>query len=224
MEQVIQDIALMLVPMLFAVSFHEAAHGYVADRLGDPTARLAGRLTLNPFKHLDLVGTIVFVVTRMIGWAKPVPVNPFNLRDPKRDMMWVSLAGPGSNLVLAIISAMLLRLLAWYDPSLPLQTQFPKFASSSSFFLVPLFLMIQISVVMNIALAVFNCLPIPPLDGSKILMGLLPLDKAQAFARIEPYGFIILLGLIIFPGLLGIPSIVDILISPLINLVIRLLL
>ena len=217
MEQMVQDIALMLVPMLFAVSFHEAAHGYIADRLGDPTARLAGRLTLNPIKHLDLMGTIVFVVTRMIGWAKPVPVNPYNFRDPKRDMMWVSVAGPGSNLALAVISALILRLLIWIEPSLPLQTQFPKFASSSSFFLVPFFLMIQISVIMNIALAVFNCLPIPPLDGSKILMGLLPLDKAQAFARIEPYGFIILLGFIFIGG-------VDLLIRPIINLVIKMLL
>jgi len=217
MEQVIQDIALMLVPMLFAVSFHEAAHGYVADRLGDPTARLAGRLTLNPIKHLDLLGTAVFIVTRMIGWAKPVPVNPYNFRDPKRDMMWVSVAGPGSNLILGIISALLLRLLNWYDPSLPLQTEFAKLSSGSSFFLVPLFLMIQISVVMNIALAVFNCLPIPPLDGSKILMGLLPLDKAQAFAKVEPYGFIILLGFIFLGG-------VDFLIRPIMDLVIRLLL
>ena len=217
MEQMIQDIALMLVPMLFAVSFHEAAHGYVADRLGDPTARLAGRLTLNPIKHLDLVGTIVFVVTRMIGWAKPVPVNPFNFRDPKRGMMWVSAAGPGSNLALAVISTIIFRLLLWYEPSLPMMSEMPEIKTGASFFLVPLFHMIQISVVMNIALAVFNCLPIPPLDGSKILMGLLPLDKAQAFARIEPYGFIILLGFIFLGG-------VDFLIRPIMNLVIRMLL
>ena len=108
MEEIIQRISIMAVPILLAVTFHEYAHGWVADRLGDPTARLAGRLTFNPFKHLDLFGTIIFVLTRMIGWAKPVPVNPFNLKNPKKGMMLVSLAGFIANIILAVVSGILL--------------------------------------------------------------------------------------------------------------------
>ena len=108
---IIRQIVLLAFPVLIAVTFHELAHGYVADRLGDPTARLAGRLTINPLKHLDPIGTLVFIVTRMIGWAKPVPVNPYNLRNPKKDMIWVSLAGPAANLIIAFIAAVVFRIL-----------------------------------------------------------------------------------------------------------------
>jgi Zn-dependent protease len=101
LNEMIQQISVLLVPILMAVTFHELAHGWAAYRLGDPTAKMAGRLTLNPLKHLDVLGTIVFFVTRMIGWAKPVPVNPFNFKNPKRDMAWVALAGPAMNLLLA---------------------------------------------------------------------------------------------------------------------------
>ena len=108
---IIQQIVLLACPILIAVTFHELAHGYVAYRLGDPTAKMLGRLTLNPLKHLDPVGTLAFIVTRMIGWAKPVPVNPNNLRNPKKDMMWVSIAGPATNFVIAIIAAIAFKLL-----------------------------------------------------------------------------------------------------------------
>ncbi|RMG68397.1 MAG: site-2 protease family protein [Nitrospirae bacterium] len=177
----------MAAPLLAAVTFHELAHGYVAYRLGDPTAKLAGRLTLNPIKHLDLMGTLVFIITRMIGWAKPVPVNPYNLRNPKRDMIWVSLAGPVTNLLLAVLSALLYRLI------IVLPVQNPFFIKNV---LVPMALMLKLSVVLNIGLAVFNAIPIPPLDGSKILMGILPPKQALAYSRIEPYGFFIILALI----------------------------
>ena len=180
----IQDIAILAAPILIAVTFHEVAHGWIADRLGDPTARLLGRLTLNPIKHLDPIGTLVFFLTRMIGWAKPVPVNPLNFRDPLKGMMWVAIAGPVTNLFLAAVSAVILRLLIasgiLFDPSI-------------SFVMKPVYMMIQMSVIINVGLAVFNVIPIPPLDGSKVLMGLLSREQAEVFARLEPYGFIILI-------------------------------
>lgn len=205
---IIQDIAILAGPVLLAVTFHEVAHGWVADRLGDPTARLLGRLTLNPLKHLDPVGTIVFFLTRMIGWAKPVPVNPLNFRDPLKGMMWVAIAGPVTNLFLAAVSAVIFRLLltsgALFDPAL-------------SFVMKPAYMMIQVSVVINVGLAVFNFIPIPPLDGSKVLMGLLSREQAEVFARIEPYGFLILILLIM-------TDIVHIVLSPIIGFAVGLLL
>ncbi|GMT48382.1 MAG: peptidase M50 [bacterium] len=184
---IIRQVILMAVPILLAVTFHELAHGYVAYKLGDPTAKDAGRLTLNPLKHLDPLGTLVFIVTRMIGWAKPVPVNPYNLKDPKRDMMWVSIAGPAANMALAVVSAILYKLMLTMPVTDPILVKR---------ILLPLAMMLQMSVVLNIGLAVFNIIPIPPLDGSKILMGLLPARQAIAYSRIEPYGFFILLALI----------------------------
>jgi Zn-dependent protease len=186
MNNIIQQIIIMAPPILLAITVHEFSHGWVADRLGDPTARLAGRLTLNPLKHLDPIGTLVFVITRLIGWAKPVPVNPYNLKNPRRDMLWVSLAGPGANLLVALGSAAVFHILKGMLFSSPLGLKL----------MTPLFLMAQISVSINIALAIFNLIPVPPLDGSKILMGLLPPTQAASYARLEPYGFIILLVLI----------------------------
>ncbi len=179
----------MAVPILLAVTFHELAHGYVAYKFGDHTAKDAGRLTLNPLKHLDPLGTLVFIVTRMIGWAKPVPVNPYNLKNPKKDMMWVSIAGPAANMVLAVVSAILYKLMLTLPVTDPILVKR---------ILLPLAMMLQMSVVLNIGLAVFNLIPVPPLDGSKILMGLLPASQAIAYSRIEPYGFFILLALIFF--------------------------
>lgn len=187
MIDTLRHIVLMAAPLLLAVTCHEVAHGYVAYRLGDPTAKLAGRLTLNPIKHLDPVGTLVFIVTRMIGWAKPVPVNPYNLQNPHKDMMWVSIAGPATNILLAVISSIIYKILV----TMPLTD---PFLINKVF--IPIALMLQISVVLNIGLAVFNAIPVPPLDGSKILMGLLPPRQAAAYSRIEPYGFFILIGLI----------------------------
>ncbi len=177
-----------------AVTFHEVAHGWVADRLGDPTPRLAGRLTLNPIKHLDPIGTLVFFVTRMIGWARPVPINPLNFRDPRRGMMWVALAGPAANVVLAMGCGVLYRTLT----SLPVSAASP-FANV----LIPLVLMLHIGVVVNLGLALFNLIPVPPLDGGRILAGLLPRERAEVLSRIEPYGFLILL-LLIFGGVVRI--------------------
>jgi Zn-dependent protease len=186
MEEIIQRISIMAVPILLAVTFHEYAHGWVADRLGDPTARLAGRLTFNPFKHLDLFGTIIFVLTRMIGWAKPVPVNPFNLKNPKKGMMLVSLAGFTANIILAVVSGILFRSMYPFGiPYLPFEVNYP------------LNQMILESVRINLGLALFNIIPIPPLDGSKVLAGLLPPNLYVQFSKIEPYGFLILIFLIV---------------------------
>lgn len=187
---IIQKIAVLAPPILLALTCHESAHGYVASRLGDPTARDQGRITLNPIKHLDLMGTLVFFATQMIGWAKPVPVNPLNFRNPRRDMMWVSVAGPAANILLAFASAMVLRMVI------------VPFAEATSYFARPVLYMLHASVQINIALAVFNILPIPPLDGSKILAGILPQSLAASYYRFEPYGFIIIL-LLVFTGLTG---------------------
>lgn len=185
---IILQIVLLAIPILIAVTFHELAHGFVAYKLGDPTAKIAGRLTLNPIKHLDPIGTLVFLFTRMIGWAKPVPVNPYNLRNPRKDMIWVSLAGPATNFIIAILASIIYRTLIIIP------------VSTSSVFVqtifIPLLLIVQLTVVINIGIGIFNLIPIPPLDGSTILMGLLPDKHARAYSKIEPYGFIILLGLI----------------------------
>ena len=184
----VQQLAIQLPPLLFALTVHELAHGWVAFRLGDPTAKLAGRLTMNPLKHLDPLGVLAFVIMK-IGWAKPVPVDPRYFRNPQKDMLLVALAGPGSNVLLAIASALLARVLVSV-PVLPL------------FVLQPLVGMLVASVWINIMLAVFNIIPIPPLDGSKVLMGVLPPKAARSFARIEPFGFFILLALF-YTGVIG---------------------
>jgi Zn-dependent protease len=190
MEDYLYILSLLAVPILLAVTVHEVAHGWVADKLGDPTARLAGRLTLNPFKHLDPIGTLVFVITRMVGWAKPVPVNPYNLRNPQRDMIWVAAAGPAANILLASGFALIYHIFNnWLDFSVgPVTT--------------PVVAVAQLGVYINLGLATFNILPIPPLDGSNILMGILPRDLAIQYERITPYGFIILL-ILIFTNLVS---------------------
>jgi Zn-dependent protease len=190
---IIQRIAILTPPILLAVTVHEMAHGWVAYRMGDPTARMLGRLTLNPLRHLDPIGTLVFFLTQTIGWAKPVPVNPLNLRDPKKDMIWVSLAGPGANILLATLSAFILRQVMGPLGQIP---------GASDFFLRPILYMALVSVQINIGLAIFNLLPIPPLDGSKVLMGILPHNMAASYQRLEPYGFLLILALV-FTGVTG---------------------
>jgi len=207
-NSIIQLISVLAIPILVAITFHEVAHGFVADKLGDHTARLAGRLTLNPISHLDLVGTLVFIMTRMIGWAKPVPIDPRNLKNPRKDMMWVAMAGPGINLIIGVISAVIYRGII----KMPV--------SDNKYLLMvidPIGLMVYYSVVINVGLAIFNIIPLPPLDGGRILVGILPQKQAIKYSQIEPYGFIILLVLIA-------SSAIDITIVPIIRMVIYILL
>jgi Zn-dependent protease len=186
-EDFLQRILLIGPPILLALTVHECAHGYVALKMGDPTAKMLGRITLNPIKHLDPIGTLALFLSGMFGWAKPVPVNPRNFRNISQGMMWVALAGPLSNLALAVVSAIVYKVFIFAGPAMI--TSMPEV-------FLPLFKMVELSILINISLAVFNMIPVPPLDGSKVLANLLPPDKAFAFSRIEPYGFMILIVLI----------------------------
>lgn len=188
MESIVLKISIMLVPALLAVTLHEVAHGFLADKLGDPTARLLGRLTLNPVKHLDPIGTIAVLVFGF-GWARPVPVNANNLRDSRRGMIWVSLAGPAANLIQALFCALLMRVVAAAALTFPEESQLLAFIE-------PLGLMAAFGLYINIILFMFNLLPIPPLDGGHILSNLLPENQARLLSKIEPFGFLILVFLI----------------------------
>jgi len=190
MDNFFLKLSIMLVPGLMAITFHEVSHGFIAFIRGDNTAKNLGRLTLNPLKHLDIIGTLMIIVVG-IGWAKPVPVNFNNLRSPKRDMIWVSLAGPVTNLILAILSALLIRVIV------PLTEPLPD-SSFWQMFLEPILLMLAFSVYINLILALFNLMPLPPLDGGRVLMGLLPDRLAARLSRVEPYGMIIIIVLVFF--------------------------
>jgi Zn-dependent protease len=191
MENVLAKISIMLIPALLAVMAHEVSHGLAAQRLGDPTARLLGRLTLNPFKHLDPIGTLA-VLFFGFGWAKPVPVNVQNLNSPKRDMILVSSAGPLANIILAFLSAFLLRGIAFFSTCFSAQNQILFMV------LEPLALMAAFSLFINVVLAVLNLLPIPPLDGGRILTGLLPSRQAGVLSRLQPLGIPIVIVLLLF--------------------------
>ncbi|WP_303721106.1 site-2 protease family protein [Malonomonas rubra] len=194
MEAIISKISIMLVPALLAITMHEVAHGYIAERFGDPTARLLGRLNLNPLRHLDPIGTVAIFIFGF-GWARPVPVNAGNLKRPKRDMIWVALAGPVTNLLLAVISALLLRGFGWLETtSLGTTELFLQLTK-------PLRMMVGFSLYINVLLGVFNLFPLPPLDGGRILIGILPEKQAMIVNRLEPFGFILILFLVFFTDL-----------------------
>lgn len=199
--ELLRDIALWSVPLLVAVIFHEVSHGVVALRFGDETALRAGRLTLNPLPHIDPFGTVIlpalllFAGAPVFGYARPVPVNYGNLRNPRRDMVLVALAGPLTNIVLAIISAVAFRGIYHYLQGFDASAG--AFAVRlATWVVLPLGLMAQRSVLMNLVLAVFNLLPIPPLDGGRVLTGLLPYAWARRVAALEPYGIFIVMFLL----------------------------
>ena len=191
MNAIMQGISIWALPVLFAVVLHEVAHGWVADKLGDDTARWMGRLTLNPLKHIDPVGTLLIPVLLLImqspflfGYAKPVPINWRKLRNPKRDMVLVALAGPLTNLALALASTAVLALAAVMPESM-------------LWFTKPLALMCQASIIINLVLFIFNLLPLPPLDGGRVAVGLLPGPMAYQLSQLERYGFIIIVILLV---------------------------
>jgi len=204
---IVQSIVLWALPLIFAVSFHEAAHGFMANRLGDPTARILGRLTLNPLRHIDLWGTIIIPLVLIIskagvifGYAKPVPVNPYYFKNPKRDMALVAFSGPGTNFFFGFLCGILFNIIVLLQPNYnPLLNPHPRVVEGiGGFFLVPILLILLKCIQLNVILGVFNLLPIPPLDGGRILLGFLPDSLAEKFGRLEPFGFFIVLFFIIF--------------------------
>jgi len=208
LPQILHTISYMGLPLLLAMVLHEYAHGWLADKCGDSTARSQGRLTMNPLAHVDPFGTVILPLiclllpgSFLLGWAKPVPIDSRSLRNPRRDMALVAAAGPGMNLTLAVVSALLLALLLTLEPTLSLRASTDAEAQSSvvtAMFLRPIAVMALYSVIINVFLALFNLIPIPPLDGGRILTCLLPARPARALARLEPYGMLILVGLIVF--------------------------
>jgi Zn-dependent protease len=200
LAHLVQTISIYALPVIFGITLHEAAHGYVAKHFGDTTAYVLGRVSLNPVRHIDLVGTIIVPLVILLatswgagqgmlfGWAKPVPVNYHALRKPKRDMMWVAAAGPGANLVMALGWALTAKL---------------ALVLPNNYFTDPLFLISQAGVTVNLVLMLLNLIPLLPLDGGRIVAGLLPARMADQYARLEPWGFPILLALM-FTNVLGI--------------------
>ena len=199
MDNLIQTLAIYAIPVLLAITLHEAAHGYVARHFGDPTAYLAGRISLNPLRHVDPVGTIlvpgaILVASKLIGgsamlfgWAKPVPVDFSRLRHPKQDMLWVAAAGPGTNLLMAVGWAALLKITTTMEPGL-----LGAFLAGNA----------RAGIEINAVLMLLNLLPIPPLDGGRIAVSLLPHRLAWQFSKLEPYGLAILL-VLLFTDILG---------------------
>ncbi len=188
MSDRILEVILSLPPLLLALTVHEYFHGYVAYRMGDPTAKFAGRLTFNPLKHIDPFGFLAFLIFRF-GWAKPVPINPYNFNNYRKGIIYTSIAGPLSNFVLAFVFGFSLRILHH---------------STISHQLMPLWIMLQLGLIYNLILCVFNLIPVPPLDGSKVLFHLLPEKYSYVLDYLERYGFVFLIALIFIDNL-GIP-------------------
>lgn len=192
----VQKILLYGIPLLFAITVHEVAHGWMANRLGDPTARMLGRLTLNPIKHIDPVGTLLIPALLLLlhspflfGWAKPVPITPQNFKKPRTGMAWVAAAGPGANLLMAVIWLAIAWCAVTFGGVVP--------------WIVPLYWMGVLGVVVNVVLGVLNLFPLPPLDGSRVLAGILPPAGARILYRIEPYGLFIV-AILIASGVLNV--------------------
>jgi Zn-dependent protease len=191
----VAQLVIAFIVLLFSLTVHETAHAWTADRLGDPTARMLGRVSLNPVVHADPIGTVLFPLLAMIsgvpliGWAKPVPVNMRHLSHPRRDYMLVAAAGPASNLILAVVAASILAVM----PISPLVLDEPNIS-------VPLANLFSMAIQLNLLLAVFNMLPIPPLDGGNVLSGLLPPPLAARFDQIRPYGFLLIYAVILTPA------------------------
>ena len=195
---ILRQLAISAIPILIAITFHEVSHGVIANRLGDPTAKLMGRLTLNPIVHIDLVGTIIMPFMLLVftngqfvfGYAKPVPINPMNFKNPRRDMAVSAAAGPVTNILLAVASQLILSLII--NPAFALLPQ-----NIGAAVLTPLSYMLESSIIINVVLAVFNMIPVPPLDGGRVIVGLLPHKQALSYSKIEPYGFIIVIILVV---------------------------
>lgn len=209
MRYSIADFIIMYIVILLSLTVHESAHAWLAYRKGDSTARMLGRISLNPIVHIDLLGTVIFPILAaisgwpLIGWAKPVPVNPLNLRDPKRDYMFISASGPVSNLMMAVGFSLLFHISRM---SLPIGN--PLFT--------PFFRFLYFGVLLNVLLAVFNLIPIPPLDGSGVLMGLLSDEAASKYQRLSPFGIFILY-ILMFAGIFGL------IIFPIVSFIVNLL-
>ncbi|MEN9945633.1 MAG: hypothetical protein RLZZ293_19 [Pseudomonadota bacterium] len=209
---IVQTIAVSLLPLIFAITIHEAAHAFVANKYGDNTAKQLGRLSLNPLHHIDLLGTIIFPLVSIVlgaisgglgfifGWAKPVPINFAKLHSPKQNLLWIAMAGPISNLIMAVLWAIILKSSIY----------------AGSYFGVPLSLMAQAGISINISLFILNLLPVLPLDGGRVIFSLLPPLQAQKYAQTERYGMLILMLLLIFGGL-------NFIIQPLYSLLVNLI-
>ncbi|MFA4829173.1 MAG: site-2 protease family protein [Thermodesulfovibrionales bacterium] len=216
-SSILRQLAISALPVLIAITFHELSHGLIAYKLGDPTAKMMGRLTINPIAHIDLFGTIIMPLLLLIftngqfvfGYAKPVPINPMNFKNPRRDMAISAAGGPTTNILLAIVSMVILKFAVF-----PLLSFAPEGMAATV--LEPIAMMLKSSIIINVVLASFNLIPIPPLDGGRVVVGFLPHKQAMSFSRIEPFGFIIVIILIY-------THIADYFVMPMVNLFLQLL-
>jgi len=216
-SSIARQLIVSALPILIAITFHELSHGFVANKLGDPTAKMMGRLTLNPIAHIDPFGTILMPLMFIIftngqfvfGYAKPVPINPMNFKNPRRDMAISAAAGPVTNILLSIVSILIIKVII-----VPLSFVLPE--SLSETVLMPLIMIFKSSVIINVVLAAFNMIPIPPLDGGRVLIGFLPYKHAVSYSKIEPFGFLIVIFLIA-------TGIANYFVVPLVNLFLSLL-